>query len=580
MNGDFKTDITRDSFQQRKHFSRVIMQQGRVQLDADWNEQTDILLHYMRTFTRDMIGPHAGPKDDTGFAITKYTSSQTATTKTGKASKSKSSKQTDQSDDIYVVVVQKGRYYVDGILCELHEDIRHYTIEDEEVIAATQDTKNEDFNRIFQNAFLFYLDVWEREVTYQEDDSIREVALGGPDTATRAQVICQVRAKAALSIAQLIFGDEVLRGLLNNPGATPEQLTVAWTDFVHDDAHMFPAITSALPDDPRKVGPARLKARTLIPEEDEYTDPCTVPPASHYRGLENQLYRVEVHSSGMAYPDPNKQSSVSARQQSSARQTQAKQGDSEPPTATGTATSYATFKWSRENGSVVFPITSTIAPGTVDTLTVTVSGLGRDDSRFALNVDDWVEIVEYEDTLELEHGNLMRVTAVDDINMQVSLAAPQKQMVGFDTDSNPNKPLLLRRWDYHSMVPGTKGATTLTDDGALEIIENHWLTLEDGVQVLFHRDIDQPSTQRSDNDADDLPPYYHTGDYWLIPARTALGDIEWPHHGNEHEALPVHGIKHHYAPLAYVKFNSDGTQTTELINLRRQIIQGWEAMKP
>ncbi|MEO8973927.1 MAG: DUF6519 domain-containing protein, partial [Ktedonobacteraceae bacterium] len=73
MNGDFKTDITRDTYKKHKNFSRVLMQQGRVQLDADWNEQTDILLHYLRRITTDIIGPHAGPSDDLGFGIGVYT---------------------------------------------------------------------------------------------------------------------------------------------------------------------------------------------------------------------------------------------------------------------------------------------------------------------------------------------------------------------------------------------------------------------------------------------------------------------------------------------------------------------------
>ena len=42
-----KGDFTRDTFDRTKHYSRVLMQQGRVTLDADWNEQTAILLHYL-----------------------------------------------------------------------------------------------------------------------------------------------------------------------------------------------------------------------------------------------------------------------------------------------------------------------------------------------------------------------------------------------------------------------------------------------------------------------------------------------------------------------------------------------------
>jgi Family of unknown function (DUF6519) len=43
-----KADLTRRTFDPLKHFTRVLMQQGRVQLDADWNEQSAELLHYLR----------------------------------------------------------------------------------------------------------------------------------------------------------------------------------------------------------------------------------------------------------------------------------------------------------------------------------------------------------------------------------------------------------------------------------------------------------------------------------------------------------------------------------------------------
>ena len=41
-----KGDFTRLTFQPEKHYSSVRLQQGRVQLDADWNEQADIALLY------------------------------------------------------------------------------------------------------------------------------------------------------------------------------------------------------------------------------------------------------------------------------------------------------------------------------------------------------------------------------------------------------------------------------------------------------------------------------------------------------------------------------------------------------
>jgi hypothetical protein len=53
---------------------------------------------------------------------------------------------------------------------------------------------------------------------------------------------------------------------------------------------------------------------------------------------------------------------------------------------------------------------------------------------------------------------------------------------------------------------------------------------------------------------------FRSGDYWLIPARVASRDIEWPWERNDvdkaedatpiRRALPPHEIKHHYALLS------------------------------
>src|SRR5438045_2587401 len=99
-----KGDFTRDTFDPSKHFSRVLMQQGRVQLDADWNEQAAILLHYLQALAADLIGPHGGPAnaDGTagdGFKITQLQDAE------GNAIK-------------YDFAILKGHYYVDGILLE------------------------------------------------------------------------------------------------------------------------------------------------------------------------------------------------------------------------------------------------------------------------------------------------------------------------------------------------------------------------------------------------------------------------------------------------------------------------------
>ena len=179
-----KGDFTRDTFDPRKHFSRVLMQQGRVQLDADWNEQTAILLHYLRTLATDMLGPHAGPQDAMGFAIiTKETANATTRIDGFEADSTRRDvlkKELEKGN----AIIAPGRYYVHGVLVECHRAIL-YTEQGCE-------PKLEDIQK-WQSGLLAYLDVWERHITYVEDDHIREVALGGPDTCTRAQVVWQVR---------------------------------------------------------------------------------------------------------------------------------------------------------------------------------------------------------------------------------------------------------------------------------------------------------------------------------------------------------------------------------------------------
>jgi hypothetical protein len=113
----------------------------------------------------------------------------------------------------------------------------------------------------------------------------------------------------------------------------------------------------------------------------------------------------------------------------------------------------------------------------------------------------------------------------------------------------PDKHPLLRRWDQKSGDPKRGGLELF--DGAGIIRESggdkFWLALEDGVQIQF--------------ELADPPNVYRTGDYWLIPARTATGDVEWPRSMGKPTAKPPRGIEHHYAPLAIVSFKEETLET-------------------
>src|ERR1041385_181307 len=84
-------DVSRNALAFRPRTSRVIWQQGRVQLDADANEQTTALLHYLRALGEDVIGVHAGL--GTSFKIDR-----------------------DRKDP-FQIGIAFGHYYVDGIRC-------------------------------------------------------------------------------------------------------------------------------------------------------------------------------------------------------------------------------------------------------------------------------------------------------------------------------------------------------------------------------------------------------------------------------------------------------------------------------
>src|SRR5579871_689412 len=62
-------DITRSSFEATNHYSSVRQQQGRVWLDAEWNEQADIEAHRVRLGMQDVIGADGAPADTAGFEL-------------------------------------------------------------------------------------------------------------------------------------------------------------------------------------------------------------------------------------------------------------------------------------------------------------------------------------------------------------------------------------------------------------------------------------------------------------------------------------------------------------------------------
>jgi hypothetical protein len=357
--------------------------------------------------------------------------------------------------------------------------------------------------------YLVYLDVWERHVTYVEDEdgdnpSIREVALVRTGTATRAKLVWQVK---TWKLTQERLGKVTLPGE-KHPTAECASLNDNW-----------PALVAQWWQSEQR---GRLQARTKKPEGTD--DPCITPPEARYRGAENQLYRVEIHNPGQAWGGSVDQ-------------------DTGEPIYD--PQSVATFKWSRDNGCVIFPIRSIAGDGV--RLKVGLEHLGQD-SRRSLAPGDWVEVIDDDNVLQGQPGPLYKVHAVDSLDMEVTLEVPQgSKLPDYEASRHP----LLRRWDHKEGDP-TLGAPHMAKDGTLLLEEGKWLNLEDGVQIYFQA--------VSGNGGHS----YCSGDYWLIPARTATGDVEWPRDdAGAPLARPPDGVEHHYAPLAIIQVSSGTVQVVE-----------------
>ncbi len=413
-----KGDFTRSTFDHKKHYSGVRMQQGRVQLDADWNEQVDIQTYLLEQSLEDVVGPCGAPLQNPGFAL--------------------------NVDDDNNLMIGAGHYYVHGTLCENENECNY--LEQENI-------KDAKLPKADGN-YLFYLDVWQKHVTAVEDESISEIALGGPDTTTRTKTIWQVK---YISIPKELDENPCIQSFEEWDKLTAKR-------------------------------DAQLKAS--VDDETDSTDPCIVPSGAGYRGLENHLYRVEIHR----VDDGN-----------------------------------TTFKWSRDNGSILRAVDEIDD----DDHVIKIKNAGQD-ILHAFEPDQWIEITDEKHELNGKPGTLVHLTEVKDgVELKFDPDDPDAiigDMVNSDNYPEKYNPK-VRRWDQ-------------TESGEI----NKWIELEHGLGVQFDEDGN-----------------YKSGDFWLIPARTADGDIEWsPENGGWHQRF---GIEHQYCPLAI--FNYDGENWGKIKDCRR-----------
>jgi hypothetical protein len=449
MSGDY----SRISFDPRQHDLGVLLQQGRPLSDADWNALVAQLRHRLHAGSLDTFGPAVVPMQTPDAFRIGFSGGN--------------------------LEIGRGRIYVDGMLVENHgTGAATWDPRLEQVLGALPALYDDPAagqprqQPYYPNPpavptsgrHMVYLDVWQREVTHVMRPDLVDPAVG-VDSTTRLQTVWQVK-------------------LLPNVGS---DLSCA------SSLDQIPALA-----------PSAGRLSTTTADVPGQPDPCLVPPDGGYKGLENQLYRVEIHTPGPA----------------------------------GTAT----FKWSRENASVETRVTHLPA---LDQLVVESTGR---DAVLGFHPGDWVEVTDDWRELHGLPGQLRRVRApdgVDDAARTLRLETPLSAGLfptGPEAKTHPERNTRVKRWDHRGIVRNQAGAELQDLDSAAS---NGEITVPAAATsvLLEHGIIATFSLAPAGGE-------FRSGDYWVFCARTGEGEIE------ELDAAPPRGIHHHYAKLGFVSLPS------------------------
>ncbi len=227
------SDRARISYDKSRNYRSVVAQQGRVTLEADVNEAAWIASDALRLETIDIVGPVGTP--DNGYQVSVSSSGAE-------------------------FVVGKGTLYLGGWRMKLDHAVELNDQPDWQNQPAPSPVTTTTTDVVALLAI-------EQSVTAVEDQALREVALGGPDTAARMRLMqhfvevpvsSTTCAGAATQVAAILVED----GLSVNPKTLELQF----------DASL----------------------RVSFNPPPQPVDPCCPPAQGGYLGADNQLVRVTV----------------------------------------------------------------------------------------------------------------------------------------------------------------------------------------------------------------------------------------------------------------------------------------------
>lgn len=595
-------DFSRNSFNRWKHYTGVLMQQGRVQVDADWNEQLALQLHRTYAETGDIIGRCGTPKSGSGFFISEL----------------------EGGGDL---LIHPGHFYVNGLLCELEPECVPASFPSDAGISPLPAnvvyhmSSGQSLAGAMREIDLMRANFEVPGVKFVSGDgqvNIPSLCMDGRNLAVNDWVKISANGSAPVTamvteisantpdsdpnaITPSYYTVTVNRSLakLAAAGSSWLQRAVTFTTqpFLEDQwdvaLETLPlsgpgGATLTLPDgdylvvldawlrevnaleDPhiREValgGPDTCERLQTVwqvhvvpyggevsPPNSPLSSPLASPPSSpldccsDFPGWDE--YKAAVCTTGLM-------NALAPPAGNNVPQCQL------PPAAgylglanqlyrvevfqSGNYNDAATIVWSRDNAMVETPIVCIDAMGFVY-----VSDLGKDDLH-SFGQNDWVEIVDDAADLLGEPRFLAQISQTPGTAAQPPCAATGTQAYmltltppapsRFQNRSN----LRLRRWDMPqspSMLLDGNGNPLGTP------IVPGWIPLENNIQVNF------------------TDGFYATRSYWEIPARTATGDIEWPPFqvpNTNPIPQPPHGGEHSFCRLAIITVTGGDWKITD-----------------
>ncbi len=240
------SDRARVSYDPSRHWRGVVYQEGRVTLEADWNEAETIAAEESREQLIDIIGPSGTPDD--GYAVVPVVNSD------GNA-----------TGDL---TIQHGTLYVGGERMVLDTDLDYadqpdwVDTEGDELWAPPTPPEQSTDESV-------YLLLREQEVGAVEDPALLDIALGGPDTAERRRIVQRV-VRGAIDGTTCADGLSFMEQYWERRGLTFDPATMQLESSATLQVSFEQDATGATPCDPVAQG--------------------------GYLGAENQLIRVQIAS--------------------------------------------------------------------------------------------------------------------------------------------------------------------------------------------------------------------------------------------------------------------------------------------